>query len=185
MAKRLEPAVLFLFLLPVGIGTGILGAYTVGASLSPHDPAPLGVGLALLAVALIGWSLFFSEPPRHPDMRFASVLVICGTLCVLVALVLQFYLASVTADNSRRVAEILREKGGNVNFRMDIPDTVKAISYLALFAGIWLAALGIRMAVGRSEPPALREHPAPSAWPVEPATPRVSAGPTDTGFRAG
>jgi hypothetical protein len=178
MAKAPVPAVLFLILLPVGVGTAILGTYTVGASLNQHEPAWIGIALALLVVALLGWFLFFSEPPKSPDWRFGSILVGCGTLCILFALAVQIHLASLVAENSRQVAVILRERGGNVNLNMNIPETVKAISYLALFAGIGVVAFGVRIALPREGP----------TRPVRdwdgPPTRQSSTDPKETGFRA-
>jgi len=163
MTKRATLAVVVIVLAPLGIATWILAAHTVGESLSPSTvqssagAAAIGFAVALLAVMATGYVLLLSHPPEVPNLRFGSTLVICGSACVLVALVLQFYLAHLAGENSRRIAEIMSDglKRGerlNVNLNAPFPESVKGVGYLALFAGIWLAAMGIRIGVGRIRP---------------------------------
>ena len=141
-----------LVLLPVSVGAGLLGNYTVGREITGHGGDPgVGVGFGLTTFAVLVWFLFFSEGVQQPSPVFASVLVVCGTLCILVALALQFYMASLLGENSRRVAELLALKGGNVNLNVELPGALKANSYLALFAGIVFVAFGIRMAAGKGK----------------------------------
>jgi hypothetical protein len=148
----------FLFVLcPLGIATGILAAFTVGESLDPRNSGAIGFAVALLVVMTAAYLLVFAQMTEKPGSRLGQTLVICGTMCMLMAVALQFYLASVTAENARRLAEILSEsvRNGrprtNVNIQGDLPRSIQGIGYLALFAGVWLAAVGIRLGVGNAE----------------------------------
>ncbi len=152
MFNRAMLAPALLLIVPIGIATWILASHTIGESLSPPDARAIGFGIALLAVALLANLLFFSHVTERPGSRLGVTLVICGTLCVLGALALQFYLASLSADNSRRLAEIMGERlktnpSVNINLKGDYPETVRPIAYFVLLAGIWLAAVGIKVGV--------------------------------------
>jgi hypothetical protein len=157
MTNRAIFAVALVVLCPLGIGTWILAANTVGESLAPSNSAAIGFAVALLAVMTAGYLLLFSQTTERPGSRLGQTLVVCGTACVLIAVALQFYLASVSSENARRSAEILGEsvRGGrnitNVNIRGDLPGSIQGVGYLALFAGVWLAAVGIRVGVGHGE----------------------------------
>ena len=97
----------------------------------------------------------------------------------MVALALQFYVVSVVAANSQRATDILRERGGNVNWNVNFPDSVRSMPYFALMAGVWLAAVGIRIGVSRERlATALEAHRAP-------AEPLVRDGAIETRFREG
>lgn len=152
MTNRAMVAFATLVIAPVGIASWILAAFTVGESLRPHDSVPIGFAIALLTVALMAYLFFFSQVSERPGSYLGVVLVACGTLCILGALALQFYLASLTAENSRRLAEIMGERlktnpSVNINLKGDYPETVRPIAYFALFAGIWLAAVGVKVGV--------------------------------------
>jgi hypothetical protein len=143
----------------LGVGTWILATYTIGESLHPEHATPIGFAVALLTVMVASYLLLLSDPPDVPNVAFGITLVVCAAVCILVALIFQFSLASLTGDNSRRIAELLAEalKQGqprNVNLNTEFPQSVKVIPYLALFAGIWLAILGIRIGVVRRRVPA-------------------------------
>jgi hypothetical protein len=145
-------ATFFLVVVPVVVATGILATYTVGESLSPHDAVTIGFGVALLAAATACSLLLLSNPTETPRTQLGITLILCGAGCILAALALQFYLASIAADNSRRLAEMLSERirsGGtaNVNLNANIPESVKPVGYFTLLAGLWLVAVGVRLAV--------------------------------------
>jgi hypothetical protein len=173
MVNRATFALAALVIAPLSIATWILASFTVGESVSPRNSNLIGFGIALLAVALLAYLFFFSRAAERPGSHLGAVLIICGTLCVLVALALQFYLASLSAENSRRIAEIMGERlktnpSVNVNLKSDYPESVISIAYFALFAGIWLAAVGIKVGVVPSGPARaaaegpLRESPSPA-----------------------
>jgi len=154
MTGRAVMVVVMFVLAPLGIATWILATHTIGASVHPEHAMSIGFAVALLSVMVASYLLLLSDPPEVPHVGFGITLVICGATCILVALIFQFYLASLTGDNSRRLAELLREgvkKGGpfNVNLNTEFPQPVKVIPYLALIAGVWLAVMGIRIGVPR------------------------------------
>jgi hypothetical protein len=155
MTGRAVMVVVVLILIPLGVATWILATYTIGESLYPNHAVGIGFAVALLTVMAASYLLLLSDPPDVPNVPFGITLVICGAVCILVAVILQFYLASLTGDTSRRIAELLAEalKQGqprNVNLNTDFPQSVRVIPYMALFAGIWLAIMGIRIGVVRS-----------------------------------
>jgi hypothetical protein len=154
MTGRAVMVVVVLILIPLGVGTWILATYTIGESLYPRHGVPIGFAVALLTVMMASYLLLLSDPPDVPNVAFGITLVVCGAVCILVAMILQFYLASLAGDNSRRIAELLAEalkqpQARNVNLNTEFPQSVKVIPYLALFAGIWLAILGVRIGVAR------------------------------------
>jgi hypothetical protein len=172
-------AVTLLVIAPVGIATWILASHTVGESLSPPNSTQIGFGVALLAIATAASLLFLSNITEKPGSRLGLTLVICGTACILVALALQFHVASLVAANSQRVTDILRERGGNVNLNVNLPESVRSISYFALFAGVWLAAVGIRIGVSHEGQPTV------GAASIATAHPTGNGGVTETGIRKG
>jgi hypothetical protein len=154
MTGRAVMIVVVLILIPLGVGTWILATYTIGEALHPNAATPIGFGVALLTVMVGSYLLLLSDPPDVPNVPFGITLVLSGAVCILVALIFQFYVASLAGDNSRRIAEMLAEalrKGQprNVNLNMELPQSVKVIPYMALFAGVWLAIMGIRIGVVR------------------------------------
>jgi hypothetical protein len=167
-----------LVIAPVGIATWILASHTVGESLDPRNATSIGFSIALLAIATAASLLVLSNATEKPGSRLGLILVICGTACILVALALQFYVTSVLAANSQRVADILRERGGNVNLNVNF-ESVKSISYFALLAGVWLAAVGIRIGVNREGLPKV------GAATIVTAHPRSQGEATETGIREG
>jgi hypothetical protein len=170
MTNRALMAVGSLVIAPLVIATWILATYTIGDSLNPRDSALIGFGIALLAMALLAYLVFFGQAAERPGSHLGVVLVICGTLCVLGALALQFYLASVTEGHSRQLAEILGERlktnsSVNLNMTGDYPATAKPIAYFVLLAGIWLVAVGIKLGVVRQEPVRVSAERAPQTSP--------------------
>ncbi|MGA2066019.1 MAG: hypothetical protein ABSG86_13685 [Thermoguttaceae bacterium] len=170
MTNRALAAVGLLVIAPLVIATWILATYTIGQSLNPNDSALIGFGIALLAMALLAYLVFFSQAAESPGSYLGVVLVICGTLCVLGALALQFYLTSVTAEHSRQLAEILGERlktnpSVNLHLSEDHPQTAGPVAYLTLLAGIWLAAVGIKLGVVRQEPVRVSAERAPQTSP--------------------
>lgn len=154
MTGRAVMVVIMLILFPLGVGTWILATYTIGESLHPNNAPAIGFAVALLTVMPASYLLLLSDPPEAPSAAFGITLVICGAACILMALTLQFYLASLMGENSRRIAELLHEgmrKGGpvNVNLNADFPKAVRVIPYLALLAGMWFCVVGIRIGVPR------------------------------------
>ncbi len=175
-------AKLLFFMFPLSIGLAILGHFAVGRDLTDdwHNNPSIGFAVFFVSMAILGWFFLFNEGPQNPSPVVAILLVFSGVLCILVALVLQFYLAYLSGENTRMVAELLGQKGGNVNLNVPLPGTVRPISYLSILAGIGFVALGIRMTSGN--PKDLR-HAAPvetfSPPPKETAPPR----PLQTGVR--
>jgi hypothetical protein len=179
-------SVLIMILCPLGIAAWILAAFTIGESLSPPNCASIGFAVALLTVTLTGYLLAIGPRGVQGRTQLPLALVLCGTACILMAVILQFYLAYVAAENARRAADIKAEsvKVGrdinNVNVNATVPASVPGVSYLALFAGVWLAALGIYLGTGREErPPAVvpdRLAPGPLAL-VETGVREVRPGP--------
>jgi hypothetical protein len=170
MTNRALAAVGLLVIAPLVIATWILATYTIGQSLNPNDSALIGFGIALLAMALLAYLVFFSQAAESPGSYLGVVLVICGTLCVLGARALQFYLTSVTAEHSRQLAEILGERlktnpSVNLHLSEDHPQTAGPVAYLTLLAGIWLAAVGIKLGVVRQEPVRVSAERAPQTSP--------------------
>lgn len=154
MTPRAMLAPFIIVIVPLGIATWILATYTVGESIDQRASAGIGFALALLAVMAAAYVLYLTDRPDEANTPFAVTLMVCGTACIFVALALQFYLASLAADHSRRVGELLGEglKRGerlNVNLDQKVPGSVTAVGYLALFAGIWLAVIGIRIGGAR------------------------------------
>jgi hypothetical protein len=154
MTGRAVMVVVVLMLIPLGVGTWILATFTIGESLHPRYATLIGFAIALLTVMVASYLLLLSDPPDVPSVGFGITLVVCGAVCILVALIFQFYLASLTGDNSRRIAELLADamkqpQPRNVNLNTEFPQSMKVIPYLALFAGIWLAIMGIRIGVVR------------------------------------
>jgi hypothetical protein len=144
----------FFVLIALTVAVGILASHTIGESLSHQTPELIGFAVALLVfVAAVSlWVLW--DPNRGPVLPLGLALVGCGTACVLLSVALQFYLASVTNDQARRLAELLGERqrmnqGGNINVNAPLPTSVEAVSYFALFSGLWLAAAGVRVGIGR------------------------------------
>jgi MFS family permease len=179
MTNRPMLAVTVLVIALVGIATWILASHTVGESLDPRNSTSIGFSIALLAIATAASLLFLSNATEKPGSRLGLILVICGTACILVALALQFYVTSVLAANSQRVADILRERGGNVNLNFNLPKSVESIAYCALFAGVWLAAVGIRIGVGREGLATV------GAASIATGQPGGHGGATETGIREG
>lgn len=150
-----------LVIAPLGIATWILATYTVGESIRPRDSFLVGFGIALLTVSLASCFLFFGQFSEQPGSRLGAVLVVCGTLCLLGALALQFYLASLAAESSRQLSGIMAEQlktnpSVNLNLKGESPGTIEPISYFVLLAGIWLAAVGIKVGVVPSGAAAVR-----------------------------
>ncbi len=140
-----------LFVLPLSVGLAILGHYAIARDLADdwrNNPI-IGFAIFFVSIAILGWFFLFNEGPQNPSPPLAILLVFSGALCILVALFLQFYLAYLSGENTRMVAELLGQKGGNVNLNMPLPGSVKPISYIAILAGIGFIALGIRMASGK------------------------------------
>jgi drug/metabolite transporter (DMT)-like permease len=170
MKNRSLSAVVGLLIAPIGVATWILSAYTIGESIKPHESLEIGLGVALVAVSSMAYFLIFYQPSEKPGSRLGLVLIICGTLCMLSALALQFHLASLTAEDHRRLGEIMGERlktNPSVNLHMtaDYPESVKPIGYFVLFVGIWLAAVGIRLGTvpgGSAQAPTV---PVPEARP--------------------
>jgi hypothetical protein len=157
MTSRARLGVVVLVIASVGVATWILAAHTVGEELESGNAILIGFAVALLAVAAAASLLLVTSP--KPPVRIGLVLVVCGTACILAAVALQFYLASVTAHNSQRIVEILGEQiktnpSARLNVNADYPKSVTAISYLAIVAGIWMAAVGARFGLGSTAPPA-------------------------------
>jgi len=156
MTTRAMIPVVVMVILPLGIATWILGSYTLGESLSRNDSCAVGLSVALLATATAAYLFLFAGAREKPHPRLGVTLAICGTACILAALALQFYVVSVSAENSRRAMEILGDSmktgsAANVHWQADIPQMAKPATYFALFAGIWLAAVGIRIGVGHQD----------------------------------
>jgi hypothetical protein len=157
MTGRAKIAVTLFVFAPVGIATWILAAFTIGEQLDPRTSPVIGLAVALLAVATVASLTFFVS--GKPGKSLSLVLVICGTCCIVAAVLLQVYLAAVTAQNSRRIMEILGEHmqtnpSASLNVNADYPKTVQVVSYLAIFAGIWMAAVGTRLGIGSNGPSA-------------------------------
>jgi hypothetical protein len=171
-----------LFVLPLSVGLAILGHFAIARDLTDDWQRNPIVGFAIffVSIALLGWFFLFNEGPQNPSPVVAILLVFSGALCILVALVLQFYLAYLSGENTRMVAELLAQKGGNVNLNVPLPGTVKPISYIAILAGICFTALGIRMASGK--PKDLR-YAAPADTFSPPAREHVPPRPPQTGVR--
>ena len=177
MTTRAMLAVTVLVIAPVAIAAWVLATYTVGASLAPDNSALVGFTIALLVIATAASFLFLSNATEKPGSRLGLILIICGTACILIALALQFYVASLVAANSQAVADVLRERGGNVNLNVKVPKSVESISYFALFAGVWLAAVGIRIGVSRDGLATVGTASITTAHPPE------QEGATETGIR--
>src|SRR5437868_4425502 len=109
MTGRAVMIVVLLILIPLGIGTWILATYTIGESLYPNHATAIGFAVALLTVMVASYLLLLSDPPAVPNVAFGITLVVCGFVCILVAMIFQFYLASLSGDTSRRIAELLAE----------------------------------------------------------------------------
>jgi hypothetical protein len=156
----------FFVLIALTVAAGILAAHTVGQALAPRSADFIGFAVALLVLAAaVGvWVLW--DPTRGPVLPLGLALVGGGTACVLLSVALQFYLVSLTNDQSRRLAELLSERQklnqqGNINLNAPLPTSVEAVSYFALFGGLWLAATGVRVGIGRASigPPPLPRPP--------------------------
>jgi hypothetical protein len=153
MMNRALLTIVVLVIAPIGIATWILAAFTIGENLSTHgDSILIGFGIALLAVALLTYLLLFSQVTERPGSHFSVILIICGTLCILGALALQVYVVSVTAEGNRRLTEIMGEQlktnpSVRLNLDANYPKSVSTIPYFVLFAGLWLAGVGIKVGV--------------------------------------
>jgi hypothetical protein len=155
MSNRAILPVIVIVIAPLGIATWILAAHTIGDSLRPSDSVAIGFAVALLAMMAAAYLLFLAPALEGTNTHFGITLVICGTACVLLALALQFYLAYQAAESSRQVAGMMgdslkRGERVTVNLQPSLPGSVTGVAYLALFAGIWLAAMGIRIGAGRT-----------------------------------
>ena len=153
MTDRAMLSIMVLVIAPVVIATWILATFTVGEQLDAGNAMLIGFAVALLAVATAVSILFLTAAPSGSQVGL--VLIICGAACIIAAIALQFYLASVTAQNSLRIVEILGEQlkmnpnpSAHLNVKADYPGTVQSISYFAIFAGIWMTAVGARIGVG-------------------------------------
>ena len=141
-------------LIPLGVATGILAAHTVGESIDHRNSAQIGFSVALLAMLAAGYFLFMDNTITETNSRFGIILVFCGTACVLLSVILQFYVAHLGGEHGRRLTEILADNlkrgvGVNINEREALPTSVSAISYLSLVIGAWIVAMGIRTGVSR------------------------------------
>jgi hypothetical protein len=157
MTGRARHRVVVLVIASVAVATWILAAHTVGEELESSNAVVIGFAVALLAVAAAASLLLITS--REPAWGLGLVLVLCGTACILAAVALQLYLASIAAQNSQRIVEILGEQiktnpSARLNVNADYPRSVTAISYFAVFAGIWMAAVGARVGVGSTASPA-------------------------------
>lgn len=157
MTQRAIPNVIFFVIVPLGMATWILASHTLGESLYPRNAILLGFSMALLAMAAAASLLLMSGAAEQRGKRLGLVLILCGTVCILSALALQFYVVSVVAENNRRLTDILEERLRNSqSVKLDMngkpPESVNAIAYFCLFAGVWLAAVGIRIGVIRQDP---------------------------------
>jgi hypothetical protein len=157
------------------IATWILAAHTIGEALAPRQSEFIGFAVALLVVAtaICLWVLW--DPNRGPALPLGLALIGCGTACILVSVALQFYLAGVAADSARRAGDLFSQQAragqiATVNVNANMPASVPAVGYLALLGGLWLAAAGIRVGLGRSpaEPPPLPRPAGPADAPVGP-----------------
>jgi hypothetical protein len=154
MTPRALFAPFIIVIVPLWIATWILATYTVGESIDHHASGGIGFAVSLLAVMAAAYVLFLASPPEEANTLFGVTLVVSGTACIFVALALQWYLASLAADHSRRVGELLGDglkRGERLNINLDqkVPGSVTAVGYLALFAGVWLAVMGIRIGGAR------------------------------------
>lgn len=165
MSHRPLKIVAFLIIIPLAIATWILSSMTLGEQISPGADFVIGMAVAMLVVAT---SVSLLLLKTRPNARLAFTLVICGAVCIVMALALQFYLASVAAEIDRRAADILAQNSHRQSFHFNWNRTqqsasVIAIGYFAFFAGIWMVATGIRIGVGSSpseEEDALFDMPA-------------------------
>lgn len=154
MNDRTRLRVTLFVICAVFVATWILATFTVGESLSKQGSTLIGFAIALLLGALAVYWLLLSRGAEKPDFRLGVVLIACGTLCILACVALQFYLVSTIAEGKRQLAELMSQglktnPSFNVNLTADYPHSVQPISYFALLAGVWLAAVGIKVGVAR------------------------------------
>ena len=141
-------------LIPIGVAVWILASHTVGESIKPRNSVEIGFAVALLAVVGAGYILLSDISVKQSNPQFGVILICCGTACMLLALLLQFYLAHIASEHGKHVAEIMadnlkRGQSVHVDFDTHFPATGGAIAYLALLVGTWLAAVGIHIGVHR------------------------------------
>jgi hypothetical protein len=172
-------------LAPLGAATWILATHTVGASLVPGNDVTIGFAVALLVVVTAGYLLFAGGAASRQGPILGALLIGCGSACILTSVALQFKLASMAGDNARLLADILTEgvrvgrPVNNVNINSNLHPSVPGVSYLALLAGVWMAAVGISVGTRRAVQPA---HPDVSR-PIAERVPEPVAA-AETGVRA-
>ncbi len=157
-------AVKVLIGLAVTLATGILATVTVGAAIKPHDPAIVGFAVALLSGAGLAALLFSpGEPP--PGSRLGLVLVVCGAAVLALALVVQMVAVQAVASTLQTAV------ASRMNVNMDV-GFVRAVSWFACLASVYLVGIGIRYSVGPARPVAvLTPLDRPAEGPLQPGHP--------------
>ena len=150
----------------LGIAVWVLGTYTIGDALGSRSSELIGFAVALL-VGLGAYHLQSVRVPEPPAGRLAASLIGGGVLCVLAGLALQFYLASQASQIALRAAEVVEQaaragqKTPDVNVRANYPESVAAIGYGCVLAGVGAVVCGVRVAIsaGRSAAATVAEPP--------------------------
>lgn len=144
-------APIFVFALAVGI----LASQFIGDSFAGKSEW-ISFGLALLA-GLFAWYLPQLKIPPGQGDKLSTWLIGGGLTCFLAGLALQFYLASISAANSQRAADIVEKSGANpqrfneLNIRTNYPKSVEVMGYLSVLLGIASVATGIRVQLGSAK----------------------------------
>lgn len=141
-------APVFVFTLAVGI----LANQFIGDAFAGNSEW-ISFGVALLA-GLFAWYLPQLKISPGQGEKLSPWLIGGGLTCFLAGLALQFYLASISAANSQRAADIVEKSGANpqrftdLNIRTNYPKSVEVMGYLSVLLGIASVATGIRVQLG-------------------------------------
>ncbi|MGC4005781.1 MAG: hypothetical protein QM811_22735 [Pirellulales bacterium] len=136
----------------LSIGIAILCVFTIGETLSSEYAPVIGCASAVPIVLLAAWLCFF-PPSGIPNTPIGLALIVCGTICFIAAIGLQWYLSALNGENNRMLAELGAEnfRRGMLNFNMtfaDYPKSVHISGYFAFLIGATCIAAGIRIGTG-------------------------------------
>jgi hypothetical protein len=137
------PTLSKLFILASLFGaTWILATHTIGKAVNEHDPVVIGFAVALLVGAGLVALLSVRMEPL-PGSRLGLVLLICGGVCLALALIVQMVVVRSVAESVQAAVVHHGQVNLNVNF-------ASGVSWFVCLASVFMVAVGIRFSVTTS-----------------------------------